>query len=80
MRRHGWNWMGRAVRGLAVGGCVLSAGVLAGCGGGGSGLVVQDEPAAMSVSDQVALNRAMQLNADALSRIKGERAAGVAAQ
>lgn len=80
MTRHGWNWMGRAVRGLAVGGCVLSAGVLAGCGGGGSGLVVQDEPAAMSVSDQAALNRAMQLNADALSRIKGERAAGVAAQ
>lgn len=80
MTSHGWNWMGRAVRGLAVGGCVLSAGVLAGCGGGGSGLVVQDEPAAMSVSDQAALNRAIRLNADALARVKGERATEVTAQ
>jgi len=80
MTSQGWNWKGLAARGLAAaGGFALSAGLLVGCGGGGGGLVAPDEATAMSVRDQAALNRATQLNADALSRVKGERATGATA-
>jgi len=55
------------------------AALLAACGGG-EGLAPDSSATQMTPRDQVALNRAMQANADALNKVKGERAARQAAR
>lgn len=61
---------------LTTGALALAAALLAaGCGGGGDGLLVPEASATQtSVREQAAMNRAMSLNAAALTRgVKGER-------
>ena len=56
---------------LALGG----AASLSGCGGGDSEVVAPKATTGVQTEQQqAALNRAMRANADALSRVKGERA------
>lgn len=57
---------------LCVSALVLCGAGLPACGGG-EGLS-PDESGMQAQREQLALNRAMQANADALSQVKGERA------
>lgn len=54
----------------------LSVALLAtGCGGGADGLLAADAAGAASVSEQAALNRAVDINSSVMSRtVAGERA------
>lgn len=64
------------------GGCALLGVLLmAGCGGGGEGLVAPEASTAQTAREQAALNRAMSINANALARtVQGERAARASSQ
>lgn len=59
---------------LCVSALVLCAAGLPACGGGGREMLSPDESSMQAQREQLALNRAMQANADALSQVKGERA------
>jgi hypothetical protein len=49
--------------------------VAAGCGGGADGLLAADAAASPTVSEQAALNRAVDINSSVMSRtVVGERA------
>lgn len=68
----------RIARSLMAGG---TAALLAACGGGGDVLAPDVGATQASPRDQMALNRAIQANRDALAtRVKGERAPRAGAQ